>query len=160
MVISATPDGSVGEPVGGGVGDWLTTAASNITGSVVTTAIEVHARDDERQQRARPPAHPASSRQTSSSSIILGLVSGILGWPVARSWWARIWPAEERGEYSGPVGYHAAQTVRRLVFLLVFLPFVGPWAFAASLLLQAWGVVTMPLRFVRWLNSGSAVKTG
>ena len=38
VVIRAAPDGSAAEPVTGIVGDWLTTAASSITGNVVTTA--------------------------------------------------------------------------------------------------------------------------
>jgi hypothetical protein len=157
VVISATPDGPAAEPIGGIVGDWLTTAATHITGSVVTSAIEVHARDDERQReldRRLIPRVPSDLQ----FAYILALVAGVLGWPVARSWWARIWPAERREEYRGPAGYYAAQTVRFLVFFLVFLVVAGVPAFVVSLLLQVWSVVTMPFRFLRWL--GSAAKPG
>ena len=57
VLIRAVPDTSGAEPITGLVGDWLSKVASNVTGNVVTSALEVHARDEERQSRARPPHH-------------------------------------------------------------------------------------------------------
>jgi hypothetical protein len=159
VVIRATPDGPMAEPIGGIVGDWLTTATTSITGNVVTSAIEVHARDDERQQeldRRLIPYVPANVQ----FAYILALVAGVLGWPVARAWWDRLWPAEERGEYGGAAGYRAAQAARSAVFLLVFLPIAGLPALLWLTLLQFWSLVTAPVRFVRWLTSGTAAGAG
>jgi hypothetical protein len=50
------------------------------------------------------------------------LVLGLLGTPVARAWWARIWPAEAASEYAGRSGYWVACAIRVLAFALVFLP--------------------------------------
>src|SRR4029079_4984862 len=50
VVIRALPDASGGEPLTGLVADWLSKAASNVTGNVLTSAVEVHARDEERQR--------------------------------------------------------------------------------------------------------------
>jgi hypothetical protein len=50
------------------------------------------------------------------------LVLGLFGAPVARGWWARIWPPEAASEYAGRSGYWVACAVRGLAFALVFLP--------------------------------------
>jgi hypothetical protein len=50
------------------------------------------------------------------------LVLGLFGTPVARSWWARIWPPEAATDYAGRGGYWAAGAVRVVAFALVFLP--------------------------------------
>jgi hypothetical protein len=61
------------------------------------------------------------------------LVLGLFGTPVARAWWARIWPPEAASEYAGRSGYWAACAVRVLAFALVFLPLTAPIAAPYSL---------------------------
>jgi hypothetical protein len=159
VVIRATPEGSAAEPITGLVGDWLSTATSSITGNVVTSAVEVHARDEARQtelDRRIVPFVPSDVQ----IAYIVGLVAGLMGWPVARGWWARLWPAEERAEYRGTAGYRAAQAVRFLAFLLVFLPIAGVPALLAALILQLFGIAMLPFRFLGWLMSHLHAKAG
>lgn len=159
VVIRAVPESAAGEPITGVVGEWLEAAASSITGNVVTGAVEVHARDEARQSELDLRIIPwlPSDYQF---AYILALVAGILGWPVARAWWARLWPSEERAEYTSATGYHAARTARFLAFLVLFLPIVGVPAFFVSLVLQLVGVLLLPFRFLRWLTSSGAARAG
>ena len=131
VAIRAVPADADAEPITGVVGDWWTSAVSNVTGNVVTSAVEVHARDEERQKELdrRLIPHIPSWYQF---AYLAGLIAGVLGWPVASEWYARIWPPEERAEYGTTVGYRAAQAVRLLAYLLVFLPLAGVPALIAS----------------------------
>jgi hypothetical protein len=159
VLIRAVPAGSNGEPSTGSLGEWLSTAASSITGHVVTSAVEVHARDEERQNeldRRIVPWLPSGYQ----IAYLVGLVAGLMGWPVARAWWERIWPREERAEYGSVAGWRAAQTARLAAFLLVFLPVAGVPAFFASLILQLLGIVMLPLRALRWVASHFEAKAG
>jgi hypothetical protein len=159
VLIRAEPAGPNGEPSTGTLGDWLSTAASSITGNVVTSAVEVHARDEERQEeldRRIIPWLPSSYQ----IAYLVGLIAGLMGWPVARFWWERIWPREERAEYGSVAGWRAAQAARLAAFLLLFLPLAGVPAFFASLILQLWGIVTLPLRALRWIAARFEAKVG
>ena len=103
------------------VGDLWTSAVSNVTGNVVTTAVEVHARDVERQKeidRRLVPNIPSGYQ----FAYLFGLVAGVLGWPVASAWFARLWPPEQREEYRNGVGYRTAQGVRLLAYFLCSYP--------------------------------------
>ena len=159
VVIRAVSEGADAEPITGLVGEWWSTAVSNITGDLVTSAVEVYARDEARQKELDRRVVPWVPSEYQFAYII-GLVAGLMGWPVARSWWARLWPSEERAEYGGAIGYRAAQLARFLVFFLVFLPVVGLPALLVMLMLQIFGVVMLPFRFLRWLMSGSEAKVG
>jgi len=157
VVIRAVPDASAAEPLTGLVGDWLSKATSSVTGNVVTSTVEVHARDEARQSELDTrivPFIPADFQ----IAYLASFLAGVLGWPLARDWWGRIWPQEQRSEYRGTVGWRAAQGVRLVAFLTVFLPLVGVPALIGSLFLHAWGVVTLPLRFVRRLTARGPAK--
>jgi hypothetical protein len=159
VVIRAAPEGAAAEPITGVVGEWFTTVAAHITGNVVASAVEVYARDAERQKeldRRIVPFIPFDYQ----IAYLIGLVAGVMGWPVARAWWQRLWPAESRAEYRGVLGYRAAQAARFLAFFLVFLPVVGVPAVLVALILQIFGVAMLPFRFLRWLMSGSEAKAG
>ena len=93
-------------------------------------------------------------------AYLAGLIAGVLGWPVASGWFARLWPPEERAEYAGACGYRAAQAARLIAFLVIFLPIVGAPALIASLLLQLWALVTLPARAVRWLVGRAEARAG
>jgi hypothetical protein len=159
VVIRAAPEGANAEPITGVVGEWFATVASNLTGNVITSAVEVHARDEARQEeldRRIVPFIPSDYQFV----YIAGLVAGVMGWSVARAWWERLWPAEERAEYSSAVGYRAAQAARLLLFVLVFLPLAGAPALLVSLSLQLFGVVLLPFRFLRWAASQIQARAG
>jgi hypothetical protein len=155
VLIRAVPDTSVAEPITGLVGDWLSKVASNVTGNVVTSALEVHARDEERQaelDRRLIPNIPSWYQV----SYLVGFVAGIIGWSVASDWFARIWPPEQRSEYRGAIGWRAAQAARLLAHFLLFLPVAGVPSLAVWLLQQTWNLVTLPARTVRWLVRSEA----
>ena len=159
VLIRAVPDTSGAEPITGLVGDWLSKVASNVTGNVVTSALEVHARDEERQvelDRRIVPSIPADYQ----IAYLVSLVAGFMGWGLARDWWQRIWPQEQRSEYRGAAGYRAAQAARLVAFLTVFLPLVGVPALLGSLALQVWEFAALPFRIVRRLSSRTPASPG
>jgi hypothetical protein len=89
---------------------------------------------------------PAALQTGYAAAVVLGL----LGLPVARTWWARAWPREKAAEYAGRGGYWAACAVRGLAFFLAFVPVVAaaaaPWSLARALAEgRAW----------RWRRAGS-----
>jgi hypothetical protein len=159
VVIRALPDAAGGEPLTGLVADWLSKAASNVTGNVLTSAVEVHARDEERQReldRRLIPFIPSWYQ----AIYLVGLVGGFVGWSVASDWFSRIWPQEERREYGSAIGYRAAQGARLLALLLVFLPLAGIPAVVVWTLQQFWALVTLPARALRWLSARSEARPG
>jgi hypothetical protein len=159
VTIRAVPEGSVTEPITGVVAEWLSTVASNITGNVVTGAVEVYARDEARQRELDNRIIPFIPSDYQIAYIV-GLVAGVMGWPVARAWWNWLWPAEQRSEYGSTLGYRAAQAARFLAFFLVFLPLVGLPAVFVALILQLFGVAMLPFRFLRWAASQVQAKAG
>ncbi len=145
--------------VTGMVSDLWTNSVSSLTGNVVTSAVEVHARDEDRQRELDTrivPGVPAWIQIT----YLLSLIAGVLGWPVASAWFQRVWPPEQREEYGNAVGYRAAQSMRLAAYLLLFLPTVGVPALVASVLLQLWTLLTLPIRAVRWLVARTEARAG
>lgn len=159
IVLRATPTGSSATPVSTTIGNWLSEITSNITGQVVTSAVEVYANDKDRQSELDLRLIPFLPSHV-QVFYIMGLVFAVLGLGVTRDWWARIWPPEQRADYGNAIGYYAAKIVRLLAFLLVFMPFVGVPAFVVSIALQAWWYLTAPIRFVRWLTSRPKPQAG
>ncbi len=152
--LRAVPSGPKGDPltapITGPLGEWLSETVSNVTGNVVTSAVEVMAKSEERQRELDARLIPGIP-----SLVQIGyfgaMVSGLLGLGVARRWWGRLWPAENRAEYAGALGYHAARMARLSAFVLAFLPLAGPFAFITAVVMQLWDVVTAPVRFGRWI---------
>lgn len=151
------PSGAAGA-TGGGITDTLTNWTQEIfsqaVGNIVTSGIKADLRDEERQ-RELDRRIVRGIPSTIQFFYIAGLVLGVIGLSHARAWWARLWPVEERGEYAGALGYHAARAMRFLGFVLVFLPVVGipagVWAMVKGLTEQVWFFVTLPFRLVRWV---------
>jgi len=141
------------------LGGWWSTAVSSITGDVVASALEVHARDADRQREldSRLIANVPSWIQF---AYLGGLIAGLLGWASAARWFGALWPPEKRDEYRGAIGYRLAQFARLLAFLFVFLPIVGIPAFIASLLQQAWSIAMLPIRAARWVFARPAERVG
>lgn len=150
VVVQALPAGPPPEPVTGKVGEWTAEIVSQVTGNVVTNAIEAHTRSKERQQELDSRIVPGIP-SLAQFAYLGALLAGVLGLPVALGWWRRLWPPERREEYAGRVGYHAARLARGLLMVLVFLPIVGLPALAVSLLGQLWAILTAPFRFAGWL---------
>lgn len=160
VAVRALPDRSAGEPITDMVGGLWSSTVSSLTGNVVTTAVEVHARDEARQQELDLRIVPFVPSWI-QFFYIAALAAGVLGWPVTSAWFARVWPPEQRSEYRGSLGYRAAQVARFMCGLAVFAPLAGFPALLVSLALQAWGVVMLPVRGVRWLLSrGAEVRAG
>jgi hypothetical protein len=153
VAIRAVPvDAEAG--VTGMVSDLWTNSVSSLTGNVVTSAVEVHARGEDRQRELDTRIVPWVPAWIQILYLI-SLGAGVLAWPVSSAWFRRIWPAEERGEYRGAVGYRAAQAMRLAAFLFLFLPVVGLPALTAWAILQLWELVMLPVRVVRWLATRS-----
>ncbi|HWK33617.1 MAG TPA: hypothetical protein VNR51_08055, partial [Hyphomicrobium sp.] len=160
VIVRALPDRSAAEPITDMVGGLWSSTVSSLTGNVVTTAVEVHTRDEARQQELDLRIVPFVPSWI-QFLYLFALSAGVLGWPVTSAWFARIWPPERRSEYSGTLGYRAAQVARLAGCLLAFAPLAGFPALLVSLALQAWGVAMLPVKGVRWLLSrGAEVRAG
>jgi hypothetical protein len=102
----------------------------SVTGQVDIQSIFGYVRTSERQSelnRRLLPGIPSGLQFIYALSLLCGLI----GLGVSRRWWARIWPAEMRADYSNQIGYWAARGVRAALFALVFLPLTGYAAIAA-----------------------------
>ncbi len=155
VLVRARPEGSVTEPITGTIGDWVSSAVSNVTGELVTNAVEIYARDEKREKELSRRIVPGIPSDYQIAYIVL-MVIGLIGWPVSRGWWAWLWPAEQRSEYRGTIGYRAAQSARFLIFFLVFMPIVGVPAALVGLVQQVVGIVLLPFRFLQWLFGRTA----
>lgn len=151
VVLTAVPEPGMTAPVTDTLGHWI----GEISGHVVAQSIEVHARDDARDRELDSRIVPGIP--SGIQFLYLGaLAMGVIGFVVARGWWGRIWPPEQRGEYAGRFGYWAARLVRGLVFVFVFLPLAGGPALIWTGVLWMWSILTIPLRAWTWLRSKSA----
>ncbi|MEM8975380.1 MAG: hypothetical protein AAGD43_25235 [Pseudomonadota bacterium] len=140
------------------IGDVIAEVASEVAGSVVTTAIEVHGTSAERSKELDRRIVPGISSDVQFGFIVM-VVAGMLGLPVAWRWWRWVWPQEERTEYGGWLGYRAAQLVRFIFFLLFFLPLIGVPAMIWNFALQVWAWLTFPWRAMKWLFGLGQAKT-
>ena len=151
VVLSAVPAPGMTTPITNTLGPWI----GDITGHVAVRAASVYARDatQERELDARIVAGiPAWIQYL----YLTALACGVIGLAVARSWWMRLWPPEDRAEYAGRIGYWAARIARFLAFLLVFLPLAGIPALLWTGLLSIWALITAPIRGLNWLRGRSA----
>jgi hypothetical protein len=148
IVMRAVPVTDSAIPLPSTVTDWF----GDLSGNLVVKGVEVLARDRERQTELDArivPGIPSSLQYLCLFSAALG----IFAWPVSRSWWARVWPPEQREGYGGWIGYAAAVAARNLAYVLLFLPLTGYFAFLWHIGLQLWNLMTAPLRFFSWLRS-------
>lgn len=148
--LSAVP----GAGLGGGstVGGIWSDMVSEVTGKVVTSGIEAGMRSSERQKELDGriiPGIPSMVQLTYAGLVIIGLI----GIPLALTWWRRVWPAEDRAEYGNAIGYWLARGVRGIAFVLIFLPLVAVPAALGQVALQVWAVLTLPAKALRWLGA-------
>jgi hypothetical protein len=148
------PGGSLTRPIG----DVFLDLASDLTGRIATAGVEASVRSAERQKELDQrfvPAIPSDVQITYLGFIVLGLI----GFPVSRAWWRRLWPPEMATEYAGSTGYRAARIVRGAVFLLIFLPLTAPVAAPYNLVRQVYETVMVPVRLWRWLTGERAASS-
>lgn len=141
------------------VSDLFSGMVSDITGKVVTTAVQANLRSAERQQeldRRFVPGIPSSLQAGFLGLVIIGL----FGVPVSRGWWQNIWPPEVADEYAGRTGYWAALTVRSLAYALIFLPLTAVIAAPYNLFGQILDGVMTPVRWWRWLTGHKSTPRG
>lgn len=151
VVLSAVPVPGPAAPITDTLGPWI----GSITGHVAVRSATVYARDAsrERERDARiVPGIPAAIQYLYLGALALG----VIGFAVARRWWARLWPPEQRAEYAGRIGYWAARAVRELAFILVFLPLAGFPAVLWTGALSIWSLITAPIRGLARLRGRSA----
>lgn len=133
---------------------WTENIFSQAVGNVIPSGIDADIVDKERQQELDRRIVPGIS-SIIQFLYIGGLVLGLAGLSYVRHWWTWLWPMEERADYAGALGYHAARAVRLVLFVLVFLPLTGIpaglWSGLVNLAGQVWFVLTLPWRMVRWL---------
>jgi hypothetical protein len=146
-----------GSPPGKGVGDYFGSIVADIAGRVITTSVQANLRSSTRQQELDRRIIPGVSTDLQLAYLVL-LIVGLLGVPVSRSWWQRMWPPEEASEYAGRAGYWAACTVRTLAFALVFLPATAIVAAPCNLAAQVRDAATAPVRLWRRLTGRGAAR--
>lgn len=103
------------------VREMLLDAFGDVTGRVVASSVEASLRSAVRQREIDRRIVPALPSVAQAGYVLLFVV-GLVGLPVARRWWTRIWPPEDRAEYGNVAGYHAACAIRMAIFLGLFLP--------------------------------------
>lgn len=154
VVVRTMPSGAAATPSltsVGGIADWIGDVTAEAAGRVTIHGAHAYMRSQERQSELDNrivPGIPAWIQ-----GVYLGsLLSGVIGWQVAGAWWRRLWPAENRSEYPGRLGFALARLVRGLAFLLVFLPVAGVPAMLTAMALGFWDVLKMPGRLLRRLT--------
>ncbi len=132
------------------IGDLWTDAVAGVTGRVITAGVEANIRSAALQQDVDWRLLSSVPAKVQIGYLAL-LVIGLLGTPLARLWWANLWPQETAADYAGPAGYWAARAVRNALFVAVFLPLTAPLSAPLNLGRQIWEALRVPIRCCRWL---------
>jgi hypothetical protein len=130
------------------VAELLANAVSDLTGKVTATSMLASVRSATRQQELDHRLLPGIPSEVQIGYGLL-IVLGLLGVPVARVWWQRVWPPEQADDYAGHTGYWAARAVRGLAFGLLFVPLTAPVSTPYSLGRQVREALTAPARLWR-----------
>ena len=142
---------SIGRPVS----DLFSGIVSDLTGKVVTTAVYANLRSANRQQELDQRLIPGIP--SSLQLIYLGLAMlALLGVPVSRAWWQRIWPPEVADDYAGKAGFWLARSIRAGAYVLVFLPLTAVIAAPYNLFSQIADGVMTPVRWWRRITGRKA----
>ena len=123
-------------------------AVSDLTGRVTATSMQANLRGAAHQQELDYRLLPGIP---SAAQIAYGLliVLGLLGVPISRTWWQRVWPPETADDYAGQSGYWAARATRGFAFALLFVPLTAVVSAPLSLGRQVREAVTAPARLWR-----------
>ncbi|MGL4395153.1 MAG: hypothetical protein ACRCS9_01310 [Hyphomicrobium sp.] len=159
MQLSAAEDGlarvrltAVPSPDAAGIvtsaSDLLSEAIGHVAGEVVVKAVEVRARDKDRQMELDGrliPGVPVAVQ----IFYLAGVFGGVIGWGTSRAWWRRLWPDTGRATGQGWLSYVGHRIARELVFFAGFLPVAGRPAFATQAAVNTWVMITAPFRWLR-----------
>jgi hypothetical protein len=151
-ILEATPPDGTAAPLTDTVTGWLDTLTGEALGHIATAGIEADVRDEDRERELNlriVPGIPSSIQW----GYLFALLLSFSGLSTANAWWARIWPPEVRAEYGSLAGYVLARAVRMILFVVIFLPLAGLPLFLRYLALQAWAIITAPVRALRWLRN-------
>jgi hypothetical protein len=132
-------------------GPWAGEVADELRGSIIIDSLTASLRDSEREQELDARIVPGIP-STLQFWAIFNLMAGLIACEVSWGWWKKLWPPEDRKQYSSRLGYHAARLARFAFYLLVFLPIVGGLAFMQLVLRYIWQTITAPLRWLQWLR--------
>jgi hypothetical protein len=145
-----------GGPAPTSITDAVVDVVSDLAGRIVTSGVDANVRSQERQRELDDRIVPGIPSQLQIGYVAL-FVFGLFGLPVARGWWARVWPAEQRTEYGSALGYWAAWVVRGGVMLFLFAPLVAVASApvqavkaAWSALLSVWNILALLWRGLTW----------
>jgi hypothetical protein len=130
------------------VAELLSSAVADLTGRAAAASIQGSLRSAAHQQELDYRVVPGIPSELQVAYGLLAVL-GLLGVPISRTWWQRLWPAEDPGEYAGRTGYWAARATRGLAFSLLFVPLTAPVSAPYSLGRQVQEAVTAPLRLLR-----------
>jgi hypothetical protein len=168
FAVTATPSGSLrtgldmrlapdlpGTSPGRPASEVFADLVADVAGRVLTDGVQASMRDAERQQELDQRIIPGIPSEAQFLYILL-MVMGLLGLPVSRRWWRRLWPPEQAGEYPIRSGYWAARMVRGAMFLLIFLPLTAQPAMVVHFAQSIWQMVMTPVRWWRWLSGRNA----
>src|SRR5262245_23794256 len=111
----------------------------------MTAGVEANVRSAELQRDIDWRLIPGVPANVQIAYLVLVLI-GLLGVPLSRLWWQRLWPQENAAEYAGRSGYWAARLVREGAFVVVFLPLTAPISAPVNLGRQVWDTLTAPIR--------------
>jgi hypothetical protein len=132
------------------LGDLWSDAVAGVTGRVITAGVQANIRSAALQQDVDWRLLSSVPAKVQIGYFAL-LAIGLLGMPLARLWWANLWPRETAADYAGAAGYWAARAVRNGLFVAVFLPLTAPLSAPLNLGRQIWDALTAPIRCWRWL---------
>lgn len=145
--LSAVPDAATAG-VTSDATNYLAEAVSQVTGEIVTSAVEIHARDKHTEAEFAARLIPGIPSYIQIPYLV-ALVCGLIAWPVSRQWWWRIWPTAGGGAAAGRASRFFRALPREATFLLVFLPFAGFPALLWQMISQTWATVTAPFRWAK-----------
>ncbi|MBL8882517.1 MAG: hypothetical protein JNL45_05620 [Hyphomicrobium sp.] len=158
MTVSAASDGAgrvhlkaqAGE-AGGAVEAAQGTLADlmgHVTGEVISNTLDIHARDQSSQLERDARIVPGIPTYIQMPYLV-SVIGGLLGWPVSRTWWSRIWPPRSRAQGESWISHRLKGLPNFLVYLLAFLPIAGLPAFIWHGLVHLWTAVSAPFRWLR-----------
>lgn len=127
------PSGAEPSPgAGEKFGELLADLVQNVAGQVVTTAAELNVQSRERTEeleRRIVPGIPSDIQY----GVVFAYVFGLLGLGPLRRFWRYLLPSRAGEPGRARVPGVLARLGRALLFLLVFMPLVGPFAFLAAI---------------------------
>jgi hypothetical protein len=132
--------------------DRLSRLIGELTFEAVVTGVRASLLDADRQRELDRRSLAGIPAALQLGYVVL-LALGLLGMPVARTWWVRVWPPETAAEYAGRQGYWAACAARGLAFLLLFVPITAAAAAPYNLARQMGGAPRAPGRAWRWRSA-------